>query len=95
MDETYIKGGKRWRYLYRAIDDGDRIVDVYFSERRDASVAQAFFEAALDSSRVPPTWVTSETAKGELPALRAVLPDVEHRAAKYLNNGLERDHQQW
>jgi len=27
-----------------------------------------------------------------LPALRAVLPGVEHRRSKYLNNGLERDH---
>jgi hypothetical protein len=27
------------------------------------------------------------------PALRAVLPTAEHRNSKYLNNGLERDHQ--
>ena len=26
------------------------------------------------------------------PALRAVLPGVEHRTSKYLNNGVERDH---
>ena len=26
------------------------------------------------------------------PALRALLPEAEHRTSKYLNNGLERDH---
>jgi transposase-like protein len=36
--------------------------------------------------------VTTDKAKCYRPALRAVLPDTKHRAAKYLNNGLERDH---
>src|SRR6201995_405719 len=34
-DETYIKIGDRWRYLYRAIDRSGALVDVLFSERRD------------------------------------------------------------
>src|SRR3712207_9135942 len=33
------------------------------------------------------------SAKCYPPALRAVLPNAEHRTSKYLNNGLERDHQ--
>ena len=35
--------------------------------------------------------VTTDRAKCYPPALRAVLPGVEHRRSKYLN-GLERDH---
>ena len=30
--------------------------------------------------------------EGYSPALRPMLPEVEHRASKYLNNGMERDH---
>jgi transposase-like protein len=93
VDETYIKVGTRWHYLYRAIDEHGQIVDVYLSHRRNAVVAQAFFEAAIDTSTVTPTRVTSDKAKCYPPALRAVLPNVEHRTSKYLNNGLERDHQ--
>jgi transposase-like protein len=93
VDETYLKIGKRWHYLYRAIDDAGQIVDVYLSKRRDAVAAQAFFEAALDSSSVTPTRVTSDKAKCYPPALHNVLPNVEHRTSKYLNNRLERDHQ--
>lgn len=37
--------------------------------------------------------MTTDQAKCYRPALRAVLPHVSHRTSKYLNNGLERDHQ--
>jgi len=33
--------------------------------------------------------VTTDKAKCYPPALRVVLPGVEHRRSKYLNNGLE------
>ena len=36
--------------------------------------------------------MTTDKAKCYPPALRVVLPDVEHRRSRYLNNGLERDH---
>jgi transposase-like protein len=93
VDETYLKIGGRQRYLFRAIDEQGQIIDVYLSDRRNAAAAQAFFEAAIDTSTVTPTRVTSDKAKCYPPALRAVLPTVEHRTSKYLNNGLERDHQ--
>jgi IS6 family transposase len=93
VDETYIKVGKHWHYLYRAIDEHGQIVDVYLSNRRNAAAAQAFFEAALATSTVTPTRVTSDKATCYPPALRTVLPNAEHRTSKYLNNGLERDHQ--
>ncbi len=93
VDATYIQVGKHWHYLYRAIDEHGQIVDGYLSDRRNAAAARTFFEAAIDTSTVTPTQVTSNKAKCYPPALRAVLPNVEHRTSKYLNNGLERDHQ--
>ncbi len=93
VDETYLKIGKRWHELFRAIDEHGHIVDVYLSTRRDQAAAQAFFEGAIETSTVTPSQVTTDKAKCYPPALRAVLPHVEHRTSKYLNNGLERDHQ--
>lgn len=93
VDETYIKVAKRWHYLYRAIDEHGQIVDVYLSDRRNAVAAQAFFERAIDTSTVTPTQITSDKATCYPPALQSVLPGAEHRSSKYLNNGLERDHQ--
>ena len=37
--------------------------------------------------------MTTDKAACYPPALRKALPTVEHRRSKYLNNGLERDHQ--
>jgi transposase-like protein len=93
VDETYIKIAKRWHYLFRAIDEHGQIIDVYLSERRDRAAAHAFFEGAMEASTVTPSRVTTDKAKCYPAAVRAVLPDAEHRTSKYLNNGLERDHQ--
>ncbi len=48
----------------------------------------------METSRVRPRRVTTDKATCYPAALRTVLPDAEHRTSKYLNNGLERDHQQ-
>jgi len=93
VDETLLKIGVRQRYLFRAIDEYGQIVDVLLSAYRDAASAQAFFERALASTEVVATRITTDQAKCYPPALRAVLPTAEHCRSKYLNNGLERDHQ--
>src|SRR5215210_2300209 len=46
----------------------------------------------MAETEVTPERVTTDKAKCYPPALRVVLPGVEHRRSKYLNNGLERDH---
>lgn len=93
VDETLLKIGGRWRYLFRCLDEHGQIVDVYLSDRRDAASARAFFDRAIATTAVLPTRVTSDKAKCYPPALRALRPAAEHRCSKYLNNGLERDHQ--
>jgi transposase, IS6 family len=93
VDETLLKIGGRWRYVFRCLDEHGQILDVYLSNHRDARSARAFFERALASSDVAPIRVTSDRTKCYPPALRALLPAAEHRCSKYLNNRLERDHQ--
>ena len=93
VDETLLKSGGRWRYIFRGLDEHGQIVDVYLSDHRDAASARAFFERALAASDAAPTRITSDKAKCYPPALRTLLPTAEHRCSKYLNNGLERDHQ--
>src|SRR5918998_81529 len=92
VDETYVRLQGCWTYVYRAIDEDGQVVDAYFSERRNAKAAQTFFERAIDETGVRPARVTTDKAKCYPPALRAALPDVEHRRSRYLNNGIERDH---
>ncbi len=67
-------------------------MDAYFSQRRNARAAQTFFERAIDEIGITPERVTTDKARCYPPALRAAVPDAEHRTSKYLNNGIERDH---
>jgi transposase, IS6 family len=93
VDETLLKIAGRWRYVFRCLDEHGQSVDVYLSDHRDAASARAFCERALASCDAAPTRITSDKAKCYPPALRALLPAAEHRCSKFLNNGLERDHQ--
>ena len=52
VDETYLKIGKTWRYLYRAIDEHGQIIDVFLSDRRNANAARTFFKQAIDAGGV-------------------------------------------
>jgi transposase-like protein len=92
VDETYCHYQGKQAYIYRAIDEDGQVVDAFFCERRNGAAAQAFFERAIAETAVTPLRVTTDKAKCYPPALRAVLPGVEHRRSKYLNHGLERDH---
>src|SRR5919206_3131530 len=54
-DETYIKVGGRWMYLYRAVDEVGRTVESHLSRTRDITAAKAFFRKALKHHGQPRT----------------------------------------
>ena len=54
LDETYIKVGGHWRYLYRAIDRDGNLLDSMLSEHRDKHAARRFLRRLLDSARRKP-----------------------------------------
>ncbi len=92
MGEIYCRLNGKWTYIYRAIDQDGQVVDAFFSKWRNAEAAKGFFRRAIDETDVVPSRVTTDKAKCYPPALRTVLPDIEHRTSKYLSNGIERDH---
>jgi transposase-like protein len=93
VDETYLKVGGRWAYLYRAIDRNGNLVDTMLSEHRDMTAAQAFFRSAKAATGVTPDLVTTD-GHGSYPrAICATLGRrVVHRTSVYKNNRLEQDH---
>src|SRR4051794_5619100 len=93
VDETYLRVGGRWAYLYRAIDRDGRLVDTMLSEHRDMAAAQAFFRSAQAVTGVTPERVTTD-GHGSYPrAICSTLGGhVVHRTSAYRNNGLEQDH---
>jgi putative transposase len=93
VNETYLKVGGRWAYLYRAIDRDGNLVDTMLSEHRDMAAAQAFFRSAKLVSGQVPDQVTTD-GHGSYPrAIRSTLGRrVVHRSSAYKNNRLEQDH---
>jgi transposase-like protein len=53
MDETYIKVGGQWAYLYRAVDKAGQTVDFFLSRNRDVNAAKSFLRRAVKNTRVP------------------------------------------
>lgn len=47
LDETYVKVGKEWKYLYRAIDSTGQTIEFMLSAKRDVSAAKRFFKKLM------------------------------------------------
>ena len=93
VDETYIKVGGRWCYVYRAIDGSGALVDVRFSDKRDMAAARAFFRSAKAATGITPDRVTSDGHASYPRAIRTELGrGVRHRTGVHRNNRLEQDH---
>lgn len=92
-DETYVRVGGRWCYLYRAIDREGNLVEAVLSEKRDMAAAQRFFARALETAGHAPEQVTTDGHDAYPRAIRETLGDgVTHRTSRYKNNRVEQDH---
>jgi putative transposase len=80
VDEVFFfrDGGEEKRYLYRAIDEHDQVLDVLFRDHRDTASAEAFFRRTLTTSGVTPTMVVSDHHQPYIQAIRSVFPEVTH-----------------
>ena len=95
MDETHIKVGGQWKYLYRAVDRAGATIDFVLRAHRDYAAARAFFERAIDAHGVPET-ITIDKSGANTAAIEGLRADsgadIELRQSKYLNNIVEQDH---
>jgi putative transposase len=93
LDETYIKVGGRWRYLYRAIDREGNLLDSMLSEHRDRNAARRCLRRLIDSAGRKPLRLTTDKHPAYTKAVRWIVGrKVLHRHNQYLNNRIEQDH---
>ena len=98
-DETYVKVGKEWKYLYRAVDSTGDTIEFMLSSRRDVPAAKRFFKKLMraDHRRLPFTIGTDKHASYPEAFAASVKEqvlssDCKLRRVKYLNNVVEQDH---
>ena len=95
MDETYIKVGGEWKYLYRAVDRAGATIDFLLRAHRDYAAARQFFQRAIELHGVPQT-ITIDKSGANTAAIEGMRADsgagIVLRQSKYLNNIVEQDH---
>jgi transposase-like protein len=91
VDETYVKVGGQWAYLYRAVDQHGQVIDVLLSARRDLAAARRFFTRAPRAGTI-----ALEVTTGRAPVYPRVLdelvPSALDTVEQYANNPIEADH---
>jgi putative transposase len=92
MDEVFIRIQGVQHYLWRAVDQDDVVLDILVQARRDANAAKRFFKRLLKGLQYVPRVIVTDKLRSYGVAQRRLLPGVEHRQSRYLNNRAENSH---
>ncbi|WP_331750538.1 MULTISPECIES: IS6 family transposase [unclassified Streptomyces] len=93
MDEVFVKINGEQKYLWRAVDADGNVLDILPQGRRDKAAARRFFRTLLKKICSVPRVVVTDKLRPYGAAHREVMPSVEHRSHKGLNNRAENSHQ--
>ena len=93
LDEVFLRIRGKQHYLWRAIDQDGHVLEILVQGRRNTRAARRFFRKLLRGLQYVPRVVVTDKLKSYAAAKRTILPHVEHRQSKYLNNCIEVSHQ--
>jgi transposase-like protein len=61
VDETYVRVGGKWKYLFRAIDKHGQLINFMLSDQRDTGAAYRFLRKAVKTmSNYPPSSIAAD-----------------------------------
>ncbi|HSH78745.1 MAG TPA: IS6 family transposase [Herpetosiphonaceae bacterium] len=93
LDEVFLKINGQTHYLWRAVDQDGNVLDILVQSRRNKAAAKKFFRKLLKGCQyVPRVMITDKLGSYEA-AHNEVMPRVEHRRHRRLNNRAENSHQ--
>ena len=92
LDEVVvtIAGQKHW--LWRAVDQDGYVLDEIVQRRRDTKAAKRLLKRLLKKQGCPPRRMVTDKLGSYAAARRQIMPAVEHRSHKALNNRAENSH---
>ncbi len=91
--EVFISINGQTHSLWRAVAQEGNILDILVQTRRDKRAAMKLLRTLLKGLTYVPRVVITDKLPSDGAALREVLPSVEHRRHKGLNNRAEHAHQ--
>jgi len=93
LDEVFLTSNGAQPYLWRAVDQEGYGLDILVQSRRNKTATKKFFRKLLKRFRYVPRVIITDKLKSYGAAKREILPGVEHRQHRYLNNRAENSHQ--
>ncbi len=93
LDEVFLTINGKRHYLWRAVDQHGNVLDILVQSRRNKVAAKKFFRKVLKGCQYVPRVLITDKLASYSAAKREVLPSVEHRQSRYLNNRAENSHQ--
>ena len=93
LDEVFLTIQGERHYLWRAVDQDGHALDILVQRQRDKQAAKRFFRKLLKGLTYVPRVIITDKLKSYGAALREILPSVEHRQHRSLNNRAENSHQ--
>jgi putative transposase len=93
LDEMCLAIKGEHHYLWRAVDQDGNVLDILVQRRRDKRAAKKFLRKLLKGLSSVPRVIITDKLKSYAAAKREILPGVEHRQHRYLNNRAENSHQ--
>ncbi|MFF4148466.1 IS6 family transposase [Streptomyces sp. NPDC001698] len=93
LDEVFITINGERKYLWRAVDQDGNVLDILVQNRRNKAAARRFFRRLLKGTGAVPRVIVTDKLRSYGAAHREVMPSVEHRSHKGLNNRAENSHQ--
>jgi putative transposase len=93
IDEVFVKINGRRHYLWRAVDQDGKVVDVFLQARRDGAAAKRFFRRLLRSHGGEPRKIVTDKLRSYGVAHRELIPDAIHDNSQYANNRAEQSHE--
>jgi putative transposase len=92
LDEVVITIAGRKHWLWRAVDQDGYVLDEIVQNRRNTKAAKRLLTRLLKKQGVAPKRMITDKLRSYGAAKRQVMPDVEHRSHKGLNNRAENSH---
>ena len=86
LDEVFVRIRGKLHYLWRAVDQHGNVLDVLVQSRRNTKAAKRFFRKLLKGLCYVPRVIVTDKLGSYGAAKSEILPGVEHRQSRYLNN---------
>ena len=79
-------------WLWRAVDQDGYVLDEIVQSRRNTKAARRLLIRLMKKQGCPPKRIVTDKLRSYGAARRQVMPDIEHRSHKGLNNRAENSH---